>query len=181
MELTRITDSNSEEFKAAYAIYQKSFPLFEQRILADQIEALSDAEYFAQVAKDEQGQVVALLFTWQTGTFIYIEHLAVSENARGKNIGTKLLTQLKENASVPIILEIDPPIDAISIRRRGFYERLGFIMSDFERIHPKFRADAIAYELKVLSSPSIDEKLYKEFNDYFENRIAYYSFSRKNK
>lgn len=27
---------------------------------------------------------------------------------------------------LPVILEIDPPLDAVSIRRRGFYQRCGF-------------------------------------------------------
>lgn len=27
---------------------------------------------------------------------------------------------------LPVILEIDPPVDAVSIRRKGFYQRCGF-------------------------------------------------------
>ncbi len=178
MELIRISNSQAPEFEAINEIYKNSFPIFEQRTQSDQLEALSCAEYFCHAVKDN-GIVVGLLYTWRTDTFIYVEHLAILESERGKNYGTKLLEQLIATASLPIILEIDPPVDAVSIRRRGFYEKLGFVMNDFLHIHPAFTKESGEYELKVLSIPKIDESLYNNFRKYLDNTIMYYSFSRK--
>ncbi len=179
MIFKRITDSSTIDFKETYDIYKTSFPIFEQRTLQDQLEALSDQEYFCHAIQDEQNKNIGLLFTWRTDSFIYIEHLAILESERGKNIGTSTLKMLKESTSLPIILEIDPPVDAISIRRKGFYESLGFVMSDFKHIHPAFTKESGAYDLKIMSIPAIDTQLYNDYFNYLENKIMYYSYSRK--
>ncbi len=179
MNLVRIIDSNLPDFKAAYDIYKNSFPIFEQRNLKDQIEVLSDKEYFFEIVKDDEKTVLGLLLTWRTNKFIYVEHLAILESARGKNIGTDLLKYLKEMAKTPIILEIDPPIDEISIRRKGFYEKLGFVMGEFNHIHPPFTDESSPYLLKIMSNPSIDEDIYNEYFKYLIDKIMHYSFSRK--
>ncbi len=179
MKLKRITDSTTADFEALYAIYTRSFPIFEQRILSDHIQALNDKEYFCHAVKDAQNTVVGLLCTWRTDSFIYVEHLAILESERRKNIGTNLLKQLIETSDVPIILEIDPPVDDISIRRKGFYEKLGFIVNDFVHIHPAFTEKSGSYELKVLSIPSISAETYATFRRYLDDRIMYYSASRK--
>ena len=36
-----------------------------------------------------------------------------------------------------MILEIDPPVDDISIRRRGFYERSGFVENPLMRMYTR--------------------------------------------
>ncbi len=178
MEFKRITDSKSPEFKEVYEIYQNSFPIFEQRYLDDQIEALADKDYYFEAVKNGN-ETIGLLLTWQAKSFVYIEHLAVTESARGQNIGTQILTRLKASANVPLILEIDPPIDEISLRRKAFYERLGFVMSSYDHKHPPFKKGQEPYSLKVLSCPQIDDNLYFDFYNYMVNRIMYYSDSRK--
>ncbi len=179
MQLIRISNSQTKEFAQAYQIYKDSFPIFEQRSLKDQLEALTDPDYHCHIIQNDDQTIIGLLFTWRTNSFIYVEHLAILESERGKNLGTSLLNHLKETSSLPIILEIDPPVDAISIRRKGFYENLGFVMHDFDHIHPAFCEDSGAYSLKVLAMPPIDTALYNEFRTYLDDRIMYYSFSRK--
>lgn len=43
---------------------------------------------------------------------------------RGQRYGSRALSMLPNDR--PVILEIDPPVDEIAIRRKGFYERCGF-------------------------------------------------------
>ena len=52
---------------------------------------------------------------------------------RNKQYGRKVLSLLGGKQKT-LILEIDPPVDNISKRRKGFYERCGFIENSFQHI-----------------------------------------------
>ena len=51
------------------------------------------------------------------------------------------------------ILEIDPPEDEISRRRRGFYERNGFVYNEYDYIHPSYLRPPQPHRLMVMSYP----------------------------
>ena len=53
-----------------------------------------------------------------------------------------------------VILEIDPPVDDISIRRLHFYERLGFVANPYQYIHPSFRKPFTPHRLVLMSIPA---------------------------
>ncbi len=176
MQFKRILNSNSIEFNEAFAIYERSFPIFEQRSRADQVAVLCHENYFFQAVQNSASETLGLVCTWETDDFVYVEHLAVLESARDKKIGTTILEMLKSSSSLPIILEIDPPIDAISIRRRGFYERLGFVMNDYEHMHPPFKKNEQYYPLKILSYPEkIGQNIYDSYFALLVKTIMHYS------
>ncbi len=175
IELKRIQNSNTDEFERCFSIYQNSFPIFEQRTRHDQIEALKNREYHFEVIQNDMKETLGLLLTWQTDAFVYVEHLAVLESARGGSIGTRALELLLNKTAVPIILEIDPPIDEISIRRKGFYERLGFALTEHKHIHPSYKKNTHPHELKILSLPKIDQAQYEAFYTYMLQTVMRYS------
>lgn len=71
-----------------------------------------------------------------------------------------------------IILEIDPPVDDISRRRKGFYERNGFIANDYDYTHLPYHRDCKGHRLIIMSSPRrIDEAEYNNFLDYMRRRV----------
>ncbi len=179
MQFKRILDGNSTEFKQAMEIYNYSFPLFEKRALHDQIEALNDEKYHFEVIQNDNSEIIGLLLTWQTEDFIYIEHFAILQSARGQNLGSKVLEKLKAAKNIPIILEIDPAVDEISIRRKNFYERLGFVMTKFAYTQLAYKENDEKCTLNVLSYPMIDDKLYNIYYEFLVNKVFYYSFSRK--
>lgn len=177
MQLKRIIKYNVSDFEKCFEIYKTSFPIFEQRVLVDQINALINKDYHYEAILDETSEVLGLLLTWHTEDFIYIEHFAILESARGKNIGTKVLNHLEEQSNKPIILEIDPPTDDISIRRQGFYERLGFELSHYDHFHPAYRKDRNPHQLKIMSIPKISDDVYEKFDSYLNKTIMVYSQS----
>ncbi len=179
MNLIRVTDAKSNEFAEAFEIYKSSFPIYEQRRLKDQIDALSDEDYYFEIVKDDENTVLGILLSWKNEDFVYVEHLAILQSARGKNIGTRILEHLKQKESLPIILEIDPPVDEISIKRKGFYENLGFEMLDKAHLHPVFIKGYEPYDLKVFSYPKIDDQMYEKYNIFLFNRVMQYSESEK--
>ena len=60
---------------------------------------------------------------WETPDFRYIEHFCILPALRGQRYGSRALSMLPNDR--PVILEIDPPVDEIAIRRKAFYERCG--------------------------------------------------------
>lgn len=71
-----------------------------------------------------------------------------------------------------VILEIDPPKDEVSVRRKAFYERAGYRANPFEHIHPTYRSEYKDHRLVVMTCPAaISENEYKNFNSYLENVV----------
>ena len=53
----------------------------------------------------------------------------------------------------PVILEIDPPVDDLSHRRQGFYERAGYHANPYAHVHPPYHAANRGHALVVMSYP----------------------------
>ena len=102
-----------------------------------QIEALKDDRYNWIVICDES-VVVGILLYWEFDKYKYIEHLAIYSELRGKSYGSKILEIFcRDNKT--IILEIDPPIDEIALKRLKFYSKIGFMLQEFNHIDPPYR------------------------------------------
>lgn len=151
MDFIRLHSGEDPLFVPLFSLYQSSFPLHEQRRPGDQLAALSHPDYHC-MAITEDGAFCGLLMTWESPDLIYVEHFAVSPDRRGSGLGSRVLEKLRR-APQPLILEIDPPEDDISIRRRRFYERAGFVLSDIPHIHPAYRKDCASHRLALMSSP----------------------------
>ena len=161
-------------FDMAFELYKNSFPVYEQRLKADQIDVLSDGKYYFELVMSD-GEFLGILLTWKTTDFVYIEHLAIVPEKRGYNIGSYVLDALKKNSEKPVILEIDPPKDKISIKRKAFYEKAGFIESLLTHKHPPYQIGWDAHELKIMSYPQISDETYLIFKEYLENHIMRYA------
>lgn len=119
----------------------------------------------------ENDTLIGLLFYWKYGKYTYIERLAISPSLRGKNYGSKILGSFcKENKDT--ILEIDNPIDEISIKRLNFYLRIGFKLQDFEHIHPPYRKEYDGHNLKIMSfNRDLSKEEYEKFNSFLKTNV----------
>ena len=71
-----------------------------------------------------------------------------------------------------VILEIDPPVDDISIRRRGFYERSGFAENPYAHVHPPYHRGNKGHELVVMSRPGkLSAEEYDRFRGYLNGHV----------
>ncbi|MEG0024327.1 MAG: GNAT family N-acetyltransferase [Akkermansia sp.] len=172
-KIHRLTKLNDPLFVEANDIYTRSFPLHEQRSIQDLPDALAHPDFRYEIVLTDTRQMAAILCYWETHTFVYIEHFAVNSQMRGLGIGQFLLDDLKHKVSVPVILEIDPPIDDISKRRLEFYRRSHFITNEqFDYIHPPYTSDGVPFPLLVLSYPTeLDEPTYRQFETYHHHTI----------
>lgn len=52
-----------------------------------------------------------------------------------------------------VVLEIEPPVDGLTRRRLGFYERNGFCANPYDYIHPSYTMPLQPHRLVVMSCP----------------------------
>lgn len=168
MEVHRITQSNAPLYQKAIDLYKISFPAHEQREKPSQLHILQQDAYHFDIICDN-GEFVGEILYWDIGEAFYIEHFCILPSRRNKHYGQKIL---KTYQKTPLILEIDPPVDEISIRRKGFYERCGFVANPYSHIHPAYHRGNKGHELVIMSSPEmLDLAEYEHFNHYLQDVV----------
>lgn len=169
IKIVRIRSREDSRWSKIWEIYRQSFPENEQWNEAAYDKAFDDPLFEADAVM--LNDVVGLLFHWQVGEYRYIEHFAIK--MPGRNIGTEALAAFFEYAGGRVVLEIDPPEDAVSIRRLHFYERAGFVANpDYEYLHPCYRPPFEPYPLLLMSRPQpLTREEARRFADFVRERI----------
>jgi GNAT superfamily N-acetyltransferase len=106
--------------------YTGSFPETERRTFALVRDLIEKNAGFTVYAFFNEGKYIGFITTWQFESFTYIEHFAIDKPARNGGFGSSVMKWFIEKFSSPIILEAELPENDISMRRIGFYERIGF-------------------------------------------------------
>jgi len=174
MKRIRITDTGHPLFAQAWALYEKSFPLHEQRLPEDQQAVFSEENYHFEVLM-QLDRFAGIVLYWENARFVYVEHLAIEPSMRGAGMGTKAIDLLMQIGK-PIILEIDPVEDQVSANRLNFYKRMGFKENAFLHIHPPYRTEFEGHKLHLLSWPArLEADAYNAFAFYLNNKVMAYA------
>lgn len=153
MQIIRLTAKDHPLFKAFRDIYDISFPINEQRTVAQQEDAFSDRRYHLDCYTDlEDNRLQGFIAYWRFESYTYVEHFAIHPNERGKGLGGLILRKLIEQENGRVLLEIDPVTDDISTARLRFYQTYGFVENVFPHIHPAYRTEYPDHSLVVLST-----------------------------
>ncbi len=170
MEFERLTKREHPLYDRAMELYGKSFPPHEQRRAQSQAEILGDGDYHFILIREGE-TFVGLILYWDMGEALYIEHFCVMPGLRNHGYGQQALALLGEEGKT-LILEIDPPVDDISKRREGFYERCGFVENPYPHVHPPYHQGNKGHALVVMSSPrGITGEEYEAFARYLARRV----------
>ncbi|MBQ8390458.1 MAG: GNAT family N-acetyltransferase [Oscillibacter sp.] len=162
MELKRLTSAEHPLFARAMEGYGVSFPLHEQRERDSQRAIMGHPEYHFDLILEGEALLGCLLY-WEIGEFIYVEHFFILPEKRNGGCGAQALELLAGKGKC-VILEIDPVVDEISRRRKGFYERCGFVENPYPHVHPPYHAGNKGHSLVVMSCPEeLSEELYQKF------------------
>ena len=165
MELKRLTDPSHPLFARAMEGYGVSFPRHEQRESGSQRAIMSHPEYHFDLILEGEEFTGCLLY-WETEEFLYVEHFFILPERRNGGRGQRAL-ELLAGKGKRVILEIDPVIDDISRRRKGFYERCGFVENPYPHVHPSYHEGNKGHDLVVMSCPEgLGVELYQSFYDY---------------
>ena len=176
MRLERVTDSSHPMYNEALRLYQISFPYHEQREELSQKRILGDSEYCFDLVYDED-RFVGLILYWENEEFIYIEHFCICPKMRNKRYGERVRALVGKGEKTRI-LEIDPPVDDISRRRKGFYERCGFIDNPYEHTHPAYHQESHGHNLVLMTSPErLSGEAFERFSRYLGERVMKDAFA----
>ena len=158
LHLHQIKSQASPYWDSLVRVYHTSFPIDEQRPIEDIARLIEhDDRFLAYVLTNEKNLFIGLLTTWHFAEFTYIEHFAIAPTLRSQGYGSEALHTFIKEQSKPIILEAEPPTDALSIRRIGFYERLGLTLYDFPYTQPAYTPNSHPVELRLMGT--IDTKV----------------------
>lgn len=170
MKLERLRTSKDRLYYKAMELYKTSFPFHEQRKSSLQSEIMENEEYQFNLIYDKD-KFVGIILCWETENFIYVEHFCIFPEMRNNRYGQRTLELLNKRGKT-VILEIDPPIDDISIKRKTFYERVKYKANDYEHIHPPYQDKFSGHHLVVMSYPEVLSKIeYEKFNQYLGNHV----------
>lgn len=170
MKFRRLVSENDEMFEVAMALYRDSFPTHEQREESSQARILAWGDYHFDLIYEDDSFAGIILY-WETEDFIYVEHFCISREKRNQRLGQKALELLGARGKT-VILEIDPPEDETSVRRREFYVKSGFAENPFEHIHPPYRQGNRGHRLVIMSFPKrLTQNQYEKFNGYLKHKV----------
>lgn len=173
--LERVTATSHPLYAKALELFRMSFPWHEQREESSLARILEDEAYHFDLIRD--GDIFAGIFLyWEMKEYYYLEHLCIWPELRNHQYGKKAL-EIVKNFPKPLILEIDPPVDEISIRRKGFYERNGFAENPYEYYQlPYHRGDGECPLVLMTYPEVITQERYDTFLTDLRNRIMNRNF-----
>lgn len=149
-----ITELSPERFDEVYAIFEESFPIDEYRPPEEQRALMEHPCYKVYVQKVENDKIASFFSVWKFEKFSYIEHFAVKPEYRNGGRGAKFLQDMIAQLDKPVVLEVEPPLDEMSVRRIGFYERNGFAYNDYPYFQPPISKGRNRIDLMIMSLPS---------------------------
>lgn len=158
-------------FDQLFSLLQLSFPTSERRNYAGHLGEFAEDKFRCICYIPEA--LKGFLNYWDFGDFVYAEHFAVAPELRGQGTGSALMGELRAIVgNRTLVLEAEPPADSdIAARRIAFYERLGFVLNEYDYIQPALIEGERPIPLVIMSSPrrlteseyqSIRDRLYKE-------------------
>lgn len=169
MTFERIPSPSHPLYADAMALYGISFPAHEQRETPSQTAILTHPDYHFTAILDGSHFVGDMLY-WETPDFRYIEHFCILPALRGQRYGSRALSMLP--CDRPVILEIDPPVDEIAIRRKGFYERCGFTANPYPHVHPAYHKGIRGHDLVLMSRPDgLTDKQCRAYQAYLADVV----------
>jgi ribosomal protein S18 acetylase RimI-like enzyme len=145
----RITNDKHLHWQFLVECYTEAFPPDERRPLADLRSLLARNDYFCNVLL-KAGEPVGLFFAWNLTGFRYIEHFAIAKPFRGQIIGRTALNGFLAQSSLPVVLEVEPPVNEANSRRIRFYEKEGFELFQQPFIQPPYAPSQNRVELRLM-------------------------------
>ena len=174
----RITCVNCPHFPDLYNLYTQAFPPEERRSWGGLEYELTYEKRFCAHALVQNDKFVGLFNYWTFDRFYYLEHVAVSQLMRGKNIGTEAMEIFKSQTKLPIVLEVELPTNLTAIGRIRFYEKLGFSVLSHKYAQPPYEGDGFLIPMQLMSNnlhfaethfELIKETLYENVYHYSPN------------
>lgn len=149
--LLRITQATEYGFAEVKLLYQRAFTNEERRDPAD-LDQLLEQPGFSFYLVNHYTWPAGFLAVWQFPDFVFIEHMAVSEQFRNRKIGAAALQQLVAMNELPVVLESEQPFGETPVSRLAFYKRQGFQVIDENYLQPPYRKENEPLPMVLMSN-----------------------------
>lgn len=167
----RIHTADNPLYLSFYKAYAACFPENERRSETSQRAALGDPRYHLDAWLDKN-TFIGFMGWWSFAPFRYIEHVAVTSEARSEGYGGSILKQWLALSEKPVLLEIEEVVDTRTRRRLIFYERLGFKAVPGVHIQPPYQGDGPGPVMQALSWPApISEGQRRDFVSLLRSEV----------
>lgn len=139
-----------DNFELFWEIYQESFPEDEKRDKKGQLNIMRKKEYSIDLYKEEE--IIGFITYWDIGEYVYIDHLAIRKEYRGKGYGSELINLVKRKGK-KFILEVEPPTNSINMKRIKFYEKNGFFLNEYKYVQRPLKKEGNSVRLDLMTYP----------------------------
>ena len=163
MELIPVS---AAEFDAVFDQMEANFVPDERRSRAA-ARRLLDQPRYALLHVVEEGRRVGFVGVWYLDGFTFLEHFVVYEAYRNQGVGARVIALLQSRGD-PLLLEAEPPAGGITARRVAFYERCGFVLSDYPYLQPAYRAGGSPVPLVLMCWPDCPADLHAPIRALYE-------------
>lgn len=178
MEIERLTAPQDERLTALLGLMERAFPREERREALWHRRAMADGDFYCCRVTDES-RFIGLVCYWVHGDLVYLEHLAMAAECRNRGYGARVLEELhKRYAKFIIIAEVELPVDELTRRRCGFYERLGYRRLPEAHVQLPYHPDTAAVPLLLYAHASRTTEEIRAsipgFEHYLHERVMRY-------
>lgn len=170
-----IRTSDTQLYQFMEDLLTTAFPPEEYRELNELRRYTDHANHFYNNIIFDDDTPVGLITYWDFDRFYYVEHFAIDPTLRNGGYGKKTLEFLCNQLTLPIVLEVEMPIEEMAKRRINFYQRQGFTLWENEYKQPPYKAgdDFLPMYLMVRGDlqceqdfEAIKNRIYKEVYNY---------------
>jgi ribosomal protein S18 acetylase RimI-like enzyme len=159
VKLVRVEDVLSVYLPKVQSTYISSFPEVERRDFNLFCDLLKSQPLFHLYVILKEEAYVGFITFWHFEQFVYVEHFAIDSASRGGGIGSVVMREALKQANALVVLEVEPPVDDLSIRRIRFYEALGFTLYETDYKQPPYRSGDSWYEMKLMGYGDVDMEI----------------------
>jgi len=133
-------------------IWESSFPPEERRATDEQRKKSNETPIFHTDLIHHNQQPIGLIYWWELERFRYIEHFAIAPQHRNKQYGSQTIQTFCQQDTRPILLEVEPATDQLTLRRIHFYKALGFALhANYPYLQPPYPGKKEAVPLQLMT------------------------------
>lgn len=138
-----------------HSLYFENFPASERRDWDQEVALIDEEDRFHLLGAIDDGALVGFISYWMLEECCYIEHLAVSAPRRCAGLGGSLLRHVA-GLGMPVLLEVEPPVDETTRRRVAFYQSHGLLLRDeVPYIQPPYSPGLPPVPMCIMTSPGM--------------------------
>ena len=176
MKYTKVKNIEHPLFTKVWNLYKKSFPPEERRQLRTQRKVMGNPLYHFELITDNN-EFIGFILWWDFENIKYIEHLAILPRLRNKGYGQRIIKRFTSKPKSTILLEVEHPNTEINKRRMVFYQRIGFVVNEYEYKQPPYKKCGNYVPLILMTYPNVISKgEVKLFCQQFCEHASVYSY-----